>query len=215
MRPHLRFAVVCLLLTGTALFLRSRGAQEVFPPRQQLSSFPHELGPWRGTDVALSKGVLDILGDGDFLSRVYQDRLKTETYVGLFMAYFPSQRMGSTIHSPRNCLPGSGWAQLESSRIRISLPGYGSIPANRSVVAKGAERQLVLYWYWAHDRAVASEYWAKFYLIADSVRLNRSDGSLIRLTTPVASDEAPDSAEQRLLSFAGEVVPLIKDYAPR
>jgi EpsI family protein len=95
------------------------------------------------------------------------------------------------------------------------LPGRSPFVANRYVIAKGSERQLVLYWYWAHDRAVASEYWAKFYLVADSMRLNRSDGSLIRVTTPLRVGETSDSAQQRLLSFAGNVVPIINNYVPR
>ena len=34
----------------------------------------------------------------------------------------------------------------------------------------------MLYWFQAHGRVVASEWWAKYYLIYDSIRLNRSDG---------------------------------------
>jgi len=87
--------------------------------------------------------------------------------------------------------------------------------ANRYLIAKGGERQLVLYWYLAHDRAVASEYWAKFYLVADSIRMHRSDGSLIRVITPLLPSEATDTAQQRLLSFAGTVVPRLDRYVPR
>jgi EpsI family protein len=74
---------------------------------------------------------------------------------------------------------------------------------------------LVLYWYWAHDRAVASEYAAKFYLVADSIRQHRTDGSLIRIMTPMGPNESLESAQQRLLTFAGNVVPLLNNYIPR
>ena len=73
----------------------------------------------------------------------------------------------------------------------------------------------MLYWYWAHDRAVASEYWAKFYLVADSIRMNRSDGSLVRVTTPLRSGESTDAALDRLLAFAGKVVPVLNSFVPR
>ena len=39
----------------------------------------------------------------------------------LFIAFFPSQRQGDTIHSPKNCLPGSG---LGSYRIPTDLDGW-------------------------------------------------------------------------------------------
>jgi EpsI family protein len=83
------------------------------------------------------------------------------------------------------------------------------------VIAKGGDRQLVLYWYLAHDRVVASEYWAKVYLVADAIRMNRSDGSLVRFTTAITGGESADDAQQRLLTFAGNVVPLLDDYVPR
>jgi EpsI family protein len=86
---------------------------------------------------------------------------------------------------------------------------------NRYVIAKGPDRQLVLYWYLAHDRAVASEYWAKFYLVSDSMRMNRSDGSLIRLTTPMLRGETVDHAQKRLVALAGLIVPRMNDYVPR
>jgi EpsI family protein len=83
------------------------------------------------------------------------------------------------------------------------------------VIAKGTDRQLVLYWYWAHNRAVASEYWAKFYLVKDSIQMHRTDGSLVRVTTLLAPNETADQAQQRLLAFAQNVVPLLNEYIPR
>jgi len=214
-KAQFRFILVAVLLTATALFLQARGRNEVFPSRQPLASFPTELGGWSGTEVSIPQDVRDVLGTGDFMLRVYREQSIAQPYVDLFVAYFPSQRAGDTIHSPKNCLPGAGWSPIEYSRIQVVLPGRSPFVANRYVIAKGSERQLVLYWYWAHDRAVASEYWAKFYLVADSMRLNRSDGSLIRVTTPLRVGETSDSAQQRLLSFAGNVVPIINNYVPR
>lgn len=215
MRTHLRFILAAVLLATTAVFLQARGRNEVFPPRQPLGSFPLQLSAWSGSEIAIPQDVRDVLGAGDFMLRVYRNDAQREPYVDLFVAYFPSQRAGDTIHSPKNCLPGAGWSPVDSRRIQVSLPGHAPFVANRYVIAKGSDKQLVLYWYWAHDRAVASEYWAKFYLVADSMRMNRSDGSLIRVTTPLRPGETSESAEQRLLSFAGNVVPIINSYVPR
>ncbi len=215
MNSSARFLVAAALLAVTAIFLHARSRNEVLPMRQPLKAFPLQVGEWSGTDVAVSHDVLDVLGQGDFLLRVYQDDSGRSPEVDLFLAYFSSQRAGDTIHSPKNCLPGAGWSPIEASRISISSPGRAPFPANRYIIAKGAERQLVLYWYWAHDRAVASEYWAKFYLVADSIRMNRSDGSLVRVTTPLRSGESTDAALDRLLAFAGKVVPVLNGFVPR
>ena len=213
--PMPRFLCALVLIVVTAVFLRAHSRGEVFPPRQPLQSFPQQLGDWSGTDVAMDKDTLQVLGPGDFLLRIYDSQDRSAPYVDLFIAYFPSQRAGDTIHSPKNCLPGAGWAPIESGRVELAVSGHSPFPVNRYVIAKGESRQLVLYWYWAHDRGVASEYWAKYYLVADSIALNRSDGSLVRITTPLLRGESVDQAQQRMMPFVADVVPRLQNYIPR
>jgi EpsI family protein len=83
------------------------------------------------------------------------------------------------------------------------------------VVSKSGERQLVLYWFQAHGRAVASEYWAKYYLVSDSIRMNRSDGGLVRLMTPILDGESPDFAQARMMKLGSQFLPLLDSYIPR
>ena len=209
-----RFWIAAALLFGAALLLYARNRSEIIPARQPLASLPRTLGDWTSSDVPISQEVRDVLGPGDFLLRDYQQPASGGD-VDLFIAYFPSQRSGDAIHSPKNCLPGAGWVPVRSDRITIAVPGHSPFLANRYLIAKGESRQLVLYWYLAHDRAVASEYAAKFYLVTDSIRERRSDGSLIRVTTALANNESLESAQQRLLTVAGRVIPLVSSYVPR
>jgi EpsI family protein len=217
MKPSrvLRFALAAALLAATAMLLHARGRTEAIPPRKALASFPAQLGTWESTEIVQDQKTLEVLGPGDFLERVYQDPNQKLPYVDLFLAYFPSQRAGETPHSPQHCLPGAGWNPEENIRVTLSLPGHSPFPANRYVISKAGERRLVLYWFWAHDRGVASEYWAKFYLVKDAIRLNRSDGALVRFVTPMFPRETTDAAEQRILPFTSAVVPLLDDYIPR
>lgn len=203
-------------MVATALFLHGRADYEVMVTRDPLVSLPRSLGPWtRGTDREIDPEARAVLGPGDFLVRTYQDEAQKEGSIELYIAYFPSQRMGDTIHTPRHCLPGAGWRPVEYERVEVSLPGQSQFPVNRYLMALGDQKQLVLYWYLAHGRSVASDYWAKYYLVADSIRLHRSDGALIRVSTFLGPDESRDSAERRLLSFAGYLTPYLKDYVPR
>lgn len=212
----LRFGVAAGFIALAAILLQVRGYSEVIPSRLPSSSFPVQLGKWKGTDIPLDKETLDILGPGDFLLRGYQDTNNDDLpYIELFMAYFASQRTGDTIHSPQHCIPGAGWVPLENSQITLTLPGHSPFPANRYVISKAGVHKLVLYWYWAHDRGVASDYWAKFYLIKDAILMNRSDGALVRIDTNMLPGETPDAAEQRILPFAKAVFPLLNSYIPR
>jgi EpsI family protein len=210
-----RFVVAVTILLGTGVLLQARSRKEVYPARHELSGLPHQFGAWDGNDIGIPQDQLDVLGPGDFLLRIYQNSKEPEPYIGLFIAYFPSQRAGDTIHSPKHCLPGAGWLPVENGRVQLSLPGERPFPANRYIIAKGPERQMVLYWYLAHNRAIASEYWAKFYLVTDSMTMNRSDGSLIRLTTPMMPGQDPAVAQERLVSFASLIMAQMDQYIPR
>ena len=213
-----RFLAVWLVLAGTALLLHARSSFEVIPNRQALDTFPRELQSWTGKDLALTPDVLRILGPGDFMSRSYRDAASSET-MDLFIAYYPSQRSGDTIHSPQNCLPGAGWTPLMKDHIQIPYAnragGANGVMANRYVLAKGMDRVLVLYWYQAHGRTTPSEYWAKFYLVKDAVAMNRSDGAMVRVAAPISNPSAESQTEATALEFSKIVLSKLDDFIPR
>jgi EpsI family protein len=211
----LRFSVAAALMLATAFVLQAHSRSEYFPPRTPINSLPSQIDGWKGTDSVLDQQTLDILGPGEFLVRDYENASLHQPWVNLYIAYFPSQKAGDTIHSPNHCLPGSGWVPTSREIVRLRRPDDSTFPVNRYVVAKGPDRQLVLYWFQAHGRAVASEYWAKYYLISDSVRMNRSDGGLVRLMTPMLNGESADAAQARIMNFGSKLIPALDSYMPR
>jgi EpsI family protein len=90
--------------------------------------------------------------------------------------------------------------------------GAAPIEVNRYVIAKGLDRQLVLYWYQSHGRVIASEYWAKIFLTLDAIRLNRTDGALVRVITPIRGSEV--AAEREAVQFVQTLFPLLGQYLP-
>ena len=135
------------------------------------------------------------------------------------MGYWATQKRGDTVHSPLNCLPGSGWEPLSRSALRIPV-AQGSAPTeievNRYVIQKGLDRQLVLYWYQSHDRVIASEYWGKFYLVADAIRLSRSDTAIVRVVVPIedGTAAAETAAERTGVEFVQKLFPSLNSYIP-
>lgn len=210
-----RFLIPALLMLAAAIGLQAHSQNEVFPPRQPLSSLPAQIDGWTGTDETLDQQTLDILGPGEFLARDYEDANQEQPWINLFIAYFPTQKMGDTIHSPNHCLPGAGWVPTLRQVVQLTTPDGTSFPVNRYVVSKAGDRQIVLYWFQAHGRAVASDYSAKYYLIADSIRMHRSDGALIRLMSPMYPKESPDAAQVRMMRLGNQLLPLLDNYIPR
>jgi EpsI family protein len=215
MRTRIVILVACLLLAAGAVSRASRPEQP--PSRTAFSSFPAELGDWRGVDdPPMPQAVLDQLRADDYLTRTYTAK---NAVVGLYIGYWASQRQGDAIHSPLNCLPGAGWDYV--SRATLTLPdprGPSGVTAtiNRDVIQQGIDRELVLYWYQSHGRIVASEYWSKFYLVEDAMRLNRTDGSIVRVITPIVGDarDAGVQAEHTAMRFVDLLLPRLNGFLP-
>ena len=216
-RGSLRFGVAAALMLATAIILQAHSRSEYFPLRASLNSLPSQIDGWTGTDDALDQATLEILGPGEFLVRDYENTShpQTEPWINLYIAYFPTQKAGDTIHSPQHCLPGAGWVPTSREVVRIVRSDGTSFPVDRYVVSNAEERRLVLYWFQAHGREVASEYWAKYYLIADSIRMNRSDGGLVRLMSPMLDGETPEAAQARVMKLGSQFLPLLDSYIPQ
>jgi EpsI family protein len=208
-----RFWTVVALLAGTALLLHARGNSDLIPVSEPLSQVPRTIAGWWGNDIEIDQETLDVLGAGDFMSRVYTHG-EHEPPIGLFIGYFPTQRTGVTIHSPKNCLPGSGWAFESSQYVNLNDADGKAHRVGEYIIADGENRQFVIYWYQAHGRSVANEYLAKIYLVADAIRLNRTDGALVRVTTPIYHGEGKSAARARAEAFTAQVMPMLPRFIP-
>ena len=182
----------------------------------------------------MNKEVLNKLQLSDYLMRVYMpigtipsDTMRNggdeqpfpsrkEQFQGspvwLYIGYYRSQGTEATYHSPKNCLPGAGWQIVESDYVSVPIPNTVGVTINKVLIQKGLEQQVVLYWYQDRGRTVASEYWAKIYMIWDSMTMNRTDGSLVRISIPVINSSV-DSYQQGM-KFLQDVWPFLIDHMP-
>lgn len=209
---YARFGVVLALLLVSSVVVHGRSDTDREVPAQPLDQLSNNIASWTGRDLPIDDHVREVLGSGDFMERMYTSA--TQNPVDLFIAYFPSQRTGSTIHSPKNCLPGAGWF-FESSRHSKLIAADGRpYDVGEYVISNGAAKQFVIYWYQAHGRSVANEYWAKYYLVHDAIALNRTDGALVRVITMVLPDEDISAARARAITFAAALAPQLHSFIP-
>jgi EpsI family protein len=204
--------VLLSAMIGTAGLIAARGTGlESPPPRTQFQDFPAAVAGWRAAgNVPIDAEARDVLRADDYLDRNY--RAPSGRLVNLYVAYYASQRQGEAIHSPQNCLPGSGWQPVESGIATLQIDGR-PLPVNRYVIERHGARQLAYYWYQGRGRAVANEFANKFWLIVDAARLHRSDGALVRVMTTVDAATA-GSAEQAGAEFSGGVFPVLERFVP-
>jgi EpsI family protein len=222
-----RYWTVIILLVATAFILYTRGDTDRVPASEPLSQMPQTIGIRTSYDVPMDDAVLEILGKGDFLNRVYVGTRPSVRPVsshvppsqavppiGLFIGYFPTQRTGQSIHSPQHCLPGAGWSFESQSYTDLTANDGKKYRVGEYVISDGTSKQFVLYWYQAHGRSIANEYIAKLYMIADAIRLDRTDGALVRVISPILPNEPVSTARERVVQFTGEMAPSLSRFIP-
>lgn len=207
-RQSLPLIASVVALAISALLVSSIGKrEEIIPLRTVFPNFPTELGNWKGAQSNMDETVTKYLGLTDYILADYKNE-KSEL-VNFYSAYYESQRKGVSPHSPRVCIPGGGWQISEIDRRQI-----GELPINRIVIKKEDNTQLVYYWFQQRGRRLANEYLMKWYLFKDALLLNRTDGALVRITTPVGQHESIADADSRLKAFAIELEPVLPKFIP-
>ncbi len=221
-----RFILVIAILLAGAAFNYYFSRPDATFPRKSLSEFPRTLGEWSMvSDQQIDDKAIKVLQVDDYFVRYYRN--SRGEVLGIYVGYWKSQREGKGIHSPRQCLPGSGWVPIDACVYPLSverLSGHSTlnrqhstlspstISVNKFIMGKGLDRQLYLFWYQGRGQAYASEYWNRASLIWDALTRKRTDGALIRINNGIKED--PEQALRIQTEFIDLFFPLLKEYIP-
>lgn len=205
-------ATLILLITGGTAAALIANRQEVYPERARFVGFPNAVGDWRGRTSSLEPQTEHYLGLDDY---ILADYAKHEgKAVNFYVAYYSSQRKGTSPHSPIVCIPGGGWTISQFDRMTSGAAAGLGFSYNRAVIERGNSKQIVYYWFEARGRKVANEWLAKWYLLLDAIAVNRTDAALVRVTTSLYPNESEADADARLLSMIPEFLPTLSSYLP-
>jgi EpsI family protein len=205
-----RSLILVALIAAAGVYASGASREETAVARTPLSELPMTIGEWQGRDAApFDDDIVSALGVDDYINRHYHR--DGHPSVAIYVGYYASQRQGDTIHSPQNCLPGAGWRPIPSDRVTIDAAGT-RFPVNRYVIQKGIEKQAVIYWYQGRGRVVANEYANKLWLMFDAATMGRTNGSLVRMITPVTTTSS--AAFDELAHFTSVLFPRLPSYVP-
>jgi EpsI family protein len=210
---NLPFFLTILILLVSSGFNHYFSRPDINLIHKNLGNFPLILGDCRTIgNHQIDDHSMRILKVDDYIIRNYRN--SNGDVIGLYIGYFKSQREGKGIHSPRQCLPGSGWIPVETTLYELSIPDHNpkTVPMNKFVMSKGLDHQLYLFWYQGRGRSYASEYWNKIYLVLDGLTKRRTDGALIRINNNVNGDA--EDALKTQTEFIKLIFPLLKEYIP-
>jgi EpsI family protein len=187
---------------------------EIIPERDSFTSFPSKVGDWYGNEENLDQIYLQALNMSDYA--LYDYNNKNGEIINFYAVYYASQRSGTSTHSPRTCIPGGGWKLTKiNNQLLDGINIYNKpLSVNRVVIKRGDSKQLVYYWFQGRGRVTTNEYLVKWYLLVDSLLSGRTDGSLVRITTPITESESESQADQRLYNYIKKLAPELERFIP-
>lgn len=212
-KPYIAALVVVAVTAVIVATMPERA--EINPQRKYFSEFPLEIGEWKGKGERLEKIYLDELKLDDYLIADFVDG-KNRNLINLYVAYYGSQRKGESAHSPRTCIPGGGWkiTSLSQKSLPVTNTRAELLSVNRAVIQMGENRQLTYYWFQQRGRTITNEYLVKWFIFWDALTRKRTDGSLVRLVTPIAAGETLEQGDRRLEAFVKVILPVLGAYVP-
>ena len=206
---------IALLLLGIGGSVALSGRSEVLPSHVSLATFPLRLGEWEGTEGEISADELKQIQLTDYTMINYVDTA-ANSGVELYVAYYDSQRQGASVHSPRACLPGGGWVIEDANEVALKDIGPSEgIVVNRALISADGQRLLVYYWFMQRGRNLTNELLVKWYILADSIMKQRTDGALVRVITPVGDLNDIPRADARLEQFIRKAYPALYYHIPQ
>ncbi|HLG06096.1 MAG TPA: EpsI family protein [Gemmatimonadales bacterium] len=195
-----------------AVLLMGVDRQQAVRLREPLGTISVEVETFTGRDRAMSQEERQVAGVDDYLLRDYE-RPEGGLAYSMYVGYYEQQTQGRTIHSPRNCLPGAGWEPVSVSPVPISLE-QGPVTVRRYVLAKGASRALVYYWYQGRGRVASDEYRVKLDLLADAVLRGRTEEALVRIVVPITEEGRESGADSVAIQAARALIPALDRVLP-
>ncbi len=185
--------------------------QQDMPLAAPLSTLPAQYADYRGVSAAISEEEQRVAGMTDYSYQVFRrDTLQDFT---VYVGYYDHQTQGKTIHSPKNCLPGSGWEALQQSETRVQTTN-GEETVNRYLLQNGQQRALVFYWYQGRGRVAANEYRVKWELLRDAALTGRSEEALVRIVVWLTPNRDEAQAQQLAGEVARDLIPAVYKVLP-
>lgn len=203
------FAAVLVMFAVVGLYINLHRDIEV-PISKPFDQFPVNVSGWRMVgDFQLSASVQKVLKATDTLSRQYVTA--DGKPVGLYIGYHGGGKESGAIHSPKHCLPGSGWFEVSTRKKELELAGE-RLNLVHAVYQKGSERQVFIYWFQARDKTLSDEYSLKLAEITNSLLYRRRDTAFIRISVPFETDQQAATALGEL--FLKDMLPTIRTFLP-
>jgi EpsI family protein len=171
---------------------------------------PYQFDGWSGVDGEFDP-VYGVDPAQTSLLRIYhrEEGAPVIVYVG----FYSNLATILEVHNPERCYPGQGWTILSIGNPTMGLFRDKQIPAQEIVVDKYGSRRLVRWWFNAGSQPIKTRIRHIYAMLAMSTITGRTDGSIVRLETPVEPN-GEAAAEARVDEFQKRILPQLEKALP-
>lgn len=202
-------AIICFALAGALIYRQtaSRASVKRSPLNRTFSAFQG----WKGSGpIVLERKIVEALELDDYLDQNYSNGNKT---VSLYIGYYLTVKKVGAVHSPLVCFPGQGWLILNAATKSIRVEDR-NIDLSSMTVAKGEDRELILYWFQAFDKTSSGTFLQKVYTFWSKMTRSREDNAFVRVSVTLegqSTDEAYAEAKSFIKAFYPRFLAYIKN----
>ena len=210
-----RLTILCALLVLTTLLVQVNlgGSAErtVKEPLQQVFA---KIGAWNLVrNFPMDDSIIEELKLDDYLFQSYG---RDKVLVNLYIGYYHSSRKVGAAHHPLVCFQGQGWqiSNRQSGEYLLTHDPGLKISYSSMIAERQGERELIVYWFQAHSKAVATPPAQKYALFLNKLSGKGEDNAFVRITTPIGK-ETPEAVQKNLFDFIEGFYPDFYRYVTR
>jgi EpsI family protein len=215
-KPYCITLGMMLLTLIASIFISNRAVPVLVA--LNLDRLPAEINGLYGREDHFSKAIYDELNADQHIYRHYTS--PNGEAVHLYIGYYGTAKGGRTGHNPRGCLPGQGWAIIQTEKIIVASEMARSVmddaPKVNKIIAKHTRGFLIMYhWYQTRGRKVLdSGVQQNVERFIGKVFLNHNDGAFVQISVFADDESEVDKANGLAKSFAIKIIDLLPKYWP-
>ncbi|MFK5954678.1 MAG: EpsI family protein [Desulfobacterium sp.] len=203
--------VVCLCLAAAGLMIQLRPVPGMVNRSDTLQRAVSGITGWtKAHDVLLDDAVVSELQLDDYFNAVLNSgRDSLALYIGY---YYTAKKVGAA-HDPLVCFPGQGWKVFDRHQGEIKINALPGTRLSYSVMTGqlGSQKDLILYWFQAHDKTSAGTLGQKLHLLWKRMKGEGENNAFVRITVPLGKG-GPEEAEAMALDFVQRFYPVFLEF---
>ncbi len=199
--------VVCFCLATAGLFIQLQPAPGILEKTDTLHRAISGIEEWiHFHDVLLDTTVVSSLQLDDYFNAVFKRKGQS---LALYIGYYYTAKKVGAAHDPMVCFPGQGWKVSDRHQGELEIKALPGTTLSYSVMTGqlASQKELILYWFQAHDRTSAGTLGQKLHLLWKRMGGKGEDNAFVRISVPLGNG-MPEEAEAVALDFVQKFYPV-------